>query len=129
MPAPAYIDFGALSPSTRAAVLKDYRATIGRLKRPLTYTEACTFYGIAPDTIRRYVWEGRLSLTTPKGKGAKPGLTHEELRAFVKGYEPRSVDFKPTRLRMPIESRHGHKAPPKDPAQLSIPVPITKRRK
>lgn len=82
------IPLDVLSDGTRARVLDEYRARLRSCARPLTYAEASFFYEITPDTLRRYIWEGRVQVVREKNTARRATVTHEEMRAFMKHYKP-----------------------------------------
>lgn len=90
------IDIDILSEALKVRVMEEYRAFIAALDRPLTYEEVCFFYQMKRDTLRRYIWEGRIS-PQERGHGGKGGtVTHAEMQRFCALYKPHLVVVDPS---------------------------------
>lgn len=81
------VDIRQLSPRMQELVRHDLQKRIARRTHRLTYKEASVFYGVGYESIKTYVYEGRIQ-TVGKGRG-KRRITHQEMRRFLLSYFPR----------------------------------------
>lgn len=82
------INLSVLGAEARKQVEALWRLSVSQYLGPLSLKECAMYYGFAYGTIRAYVRDGRLATRGKAKTSSKPGITHAEMRKYLRLRKP-----------------------------------------